>query len=68
MSTALILETKLDFQSKINQEQSWHSISNDLIINFDQHPLPYVINGNSALHEKGVKSVPLQKKRKKKKK
>ena len=37
---ALVAETKLDFQRKIRQLQSWHSIPDDLIINFDQTPLP----------------------------
>ena len=46
--------------------QSWHSIPDDLIINFDQTPLPYVVTGNSTLNEKGAKSAPLQGKGKKK--
>ena len=45
MATALILETKLDFQCKIRQVQSWRGIPNDLIINFDKTPL----------HEEGAK-------------
>ena len=62
----LLAETKLDFQCKKSHLQSWHSISDDLIINFDQAPLPYVITGNSSLNEKRAKSVPLQGKGKKK--
>ena len=62
----LLAETKLDFQRKIRQLQSWHSIPDDLIINFDQTPLPYVVTGNITLNEEGAKSVPLQGKGKKK--
>ena len=46
--------------------QSWHSIPDDLIINFDQTRLPYIVRGNSTLNEKVAKSVPLQGKGKKK--
>ena len=66
VAPALLAETKLDFQCKICQLQSWHSIPDDLIINFDQTPLPYVVTGNSTLNEKGAKSGPLQGKGKKK--
>ena len=66
VAPALLSETKLDFQPKIHQVQAWHNIPNDLIINFDQAPLPYVVTGNSTLHEKGSKSVPLLGKGKKK--
>ena len=66
VAPALLSETKLDFQRKIHQVQAWHNIHNDLIINFDQAPLPYVVTGNSTLHEKGSKSVPLLGKGKKK--
>ena len=66
VAPALLAETKLDFQRKIGQSQSWHSIPNDLIINFDQTPLPYVVTGNSTLNEKGAKPVSLQGKGKKK--
>ena len=65
VAPALLAETKLDFQRKICQLQSWYSIPDDLIINFDQTPLPYIITGNSTLNEKGTKSVPLQGKGKK---
>ena len=40
VAPALLAETKLDFQRKIRQLQSWNSIPDDLIINFDQTPLP----------------------------
>ena len=66
VAPALLSETKLDFQRKIRQVQTWHSIPYDLIINFDQTPLLYIVTGNSTLHEKGAKSVPLQGKGKKK--
>ena len=66
VAPALLAESKPDFQCKMRQLQSWHSIPDDLIINFDQTPLPYVVNGNSTLNEKGPKSVPLQGKGKKK--
>lgn len=66
MATALILETKLDFQRKIRQVQSWRGIPNDLIINFDQTSFLYVITGYISLHEKDAKSLPLQGKGKKK--
>ena len=66
VAPALLAETKLDFQRKICQLQSLHSIPDDLIINFGQTPLPYVVTGNSTLNEKGAKSVPLQGKGKKK--
>ena len=66
VAPALLAETKLDFQRKIHQLQSWHSILDDLIIKFDQTPLPDVVTGNSTLNEKGAKSVPLQAKGKKK--
>ena len=42
------------------------SISDDLITNFDQAPLPYVVTGNSSLNQKSTKFVPLQGKGKKK--
>ena len=66
VAPALLAETKLDFQLKIHQLQSWHSIPDDLIVNFDQAPFPYDVTGNSTLNEKGTKSAPLQGKGKKK--
>ena len=66
IAPALLAETKLDFQRKICQLQSWHSIPDDLVINFDHTSLPYVVTGNSTLNEKSAKSVPLQGKGKKK--
>ena len=66
VAPALLAETKLDFQRKICQLQSWHSTPDDLVINFDQTSLPYVVTGNSTLNEKSAKSVLLQGKGKKK--
>ena len=60
VAPALLAETKPDVQRKIRHLQSWHSIPDDLIINFDQTPLPYVVTGKSTLNEKSAKSVPLQ--------
>ena len=65
VAPALLAETKLDFQHKIHQLQSWYSIPDNLIINFDQTSLPYIITVNSTLNEKDTKSVPLQGKGKK---
>ena len=65
VAPALLSETKLDFQRNIHQVQAWHNIPNDLIINFEQTPLPYVVTGNSTLQEKGAKSVLMQGKGKK---
>ena len=66
VAPAFLAETKLYFQRKIRQLQSWHSIPDDLIINFDQIRLPYIVTGNSTLNEKVAKSVPLQGKGKRK--
>ena len=42
VAPALLSDAKLEFQRKIRQLQSWHSIPDDLIINFDQTPFtPY---------------------------
>ena len=65
VAPAFLAETKLDFQRKIRQLQNWHGIPDDLIINFDHTPLPYVVTANSTLNEKDAKSVPLQGKGKK---
>ena len=40
IAPALLSETKLDFQRKIKELQAWHEIPENLIINFDQTPLP----------------------------
>ena len=59
VAPAFLAKTKLEFQRKIRQLQSWHSIPDNLIINFEQIPLPYIVTGNSTLHERSAKSVPL---------
>ena len=66
VAPALLNETKHDFQRKINALQTWHKIPEDLIITFDQTPLPYVCTGKRTYHTRGVSSVPLVGKGKKK--
>ena len=46
IATALLNETKFDFQRKIKEMQTWHEIPEALIINFDQTPLPYICTRN----------------------
>ena len=36
VAPGVLKETKLDFQRKIKQLQTWHEIPDDLILNFDQ--------------------------------
>ena len=43
-----------------------HSVPEDLILNFDQTPLPYVFSASHTLHETGANSVPVVEKGKKK--
>ena len=59
-------ETKLDFQRKIKEFQAWHEIPEDLIVNFDQTPLPYICTGKRTYHKQGSSNVPLVGKGKKK--
>ena len=59
-------EAKLNFQRKNKLLQSWHEISDDLIINYDQTPLSYVSSPNHTLEVQGAKSMPLVGKGKKK--
>ena len=66
IAPALLSETKLDFQRKIKALQAWHEIPEDLIINFDQTPLPYVCTGKRTYHVKGASNVPMVGKGKKK--
>ena len=66
IAPALLNETKLDFQRKINALQAWHKTPEDLIINIDQTPLPYVCTGKRTYHTCGASSVPLVGKGKKK--
>ena len=66
IAPALLSETKLDFQRKIKELQAWHEIPEDLIINFDQTPLPYVCTRKRTYHTQGASNVPLVGKGKKK--
>ena len=61
----LLSEVKLDFQRKFKSLKAWHNIPLDLIINFDQTPLPYVCSSNDTLEVKGKSSVPIKGKGKK---
>ena len=40
VAPGILKEVKLDFQRKIKQVQEWHDIPDELILNFDQTPLP----------------------------
>jgi len=66
IAPALLNETKLDFQRKIKELQAWHEIPEDLIVNFDQTPLPYICTGKRTYHKQGSSNVPLVGKGKKK--
>ena len=66
IALVLLSETKLDLQHKIKELQAWHKISEDLIINFDQTPLPYVCTGKHTSHTQGASNIPLVRKGKKK--
>ena len=57
IAPALLSEIKLDFQRKIKDLQGFHEIPEDLIINFDQTPLPYICTSNRTYHEKGASNV-----------
>ena len=61
----LLSEVKLDFQRKFKSLKAWHNKPLDLIINFDQTPLPYVCSSNNTLEVKGKSSVPIKGKGKK---
>ena len=43
ISPGLLREAKLHFQHKIKQIQTWHNIPDELIPNFDQTPLSYIL-------------------------
>lgn len=59
VSPGLLTETKLDYQRRYKSLLEWHSIPKDLVINFDQTPLPYVCASKHTLEKQGTKSVPL---------
>ena len=61
---AILSETKLDFQRKINRAQEEYIIPDDLIINFDQTPLAYISASNHTLEFEGTTNVPIVGKRK----
>ena len=67
IAPALLNETKLDFQRKMKELQAGHEIPEDLIINFNQTPLPYVCTWKRTNHTQGASSAPLVGKGKKKK-
>ena len=62
---ALLSETKLYFQRKIKELQAWQEFPEDLIINFDQTPLPYVCTGKRTCHTQSASNVSLVGKAKK---
>ena len=59
IAPALLNGAKLDFQRKIKELQAWHEVPEDLIINFDQLPLPYICGGKRTYHRKGASNIPL---------
>ena len=59
IAPALLNETKFAFQRKIKEMQAWREIPEDLIINSDQTPLPYICTGNRTYAKKGSSNVPL---------
>ena len=65
VAPALLSETKLYFQRKIKELQAWHEFPEDLIINFDQTPLPYVCTGKRTCHKQSASNVSLVGKAKK---
>ena len=62
IAPALLSKPKLDFQLKIKELQAWHENQEDLIINFDQTPLPYVYQMKRTYHRQGASNVPLVRK------
>ena len=66
VAPGILKETNLDFQRRKKILQERYQVPDDLILNFDQTPLPYVCVSNHTLHEKGASSVPLVGKGKKK--
>ena len=56
-------EEKFTFQRKIQELVTWHKISKEIIIDFDQTPLPYTTVGNTTLEFFGAQSVPKRKRK-----
>ena len=59
VAPGILKETKLDFQRRIKLLQVRYQVPDELILNCDQTPLPYICVSNHTLHEKGTSSVPL---------
>jgi len=66
IAPGLLKEVKLDYQRKFKSLQAWHDIPEDLILNFDQTPLPYICSTKHTLEVQGTKNVPIVGKGKKK--
>lgn len=65
VAPTLLSEAKLYFQRRIKESQAWHEFPEDLIINFNQTPLPYVWTGKRTCHTQSASDVPLVGKAKK---
>ena len=59
VAPGILKEVKLDYQRKYQMLQIQHSIPKELIINFDQTPLPYACATKHTLEKQGSKQVPL---------
>ena len=57
IAPGFLRKEKYTFQQKINQLVKWHNITPDLVLNFDQTPLSYIIVGNTTLKLEGATSV-----------
>ena len=60
IAPGLLREEKYTFQKKISDLVKWHNIHPDLVSNFDQTPLSYIIVGNTTLEFEGATSVPVK--------
>ena len=60
VAPGLTEEEKFTFQRKIQEFVTWHKISKELIINFNQTPLSYITLGNTTLEFSGAQSVPVK--------
>ena len=65
IAPAFLNETKFDFQRKIKEMQVWYEIPEDLTINFDQTPLPYICTGNRTYAKRVSSNVSLKTKKNK---
>ena len=57
IAQALLNELKLYFQRKIKKLKAWLEIPEDLVINSNQTPLPYVCTGKRTYHTQGASNV-----------